>query len=190
MERRRRCRCRCRWRWRGVKRRIGRGRADDASHNASRMASRPSNFPTCPPRRRSRNDDMIMLSRLRYCSRLASRLRCPRLRVTTSSTCLPYVDDEASSFVVVVARWFASPAVALSTLDVAGLIVAASSFSFVPRWCDDDGDDDVSGAALTSRDDALEAARNFPTFVAFGMVFNLSSLSILSPSSLSSCSVI
>jgi hypothetical protein len=28
----------------------------------------------------------------------------------------------------------------------------------------------VSGAALTSREEALDAARNFPTFVAFGIL--------------------
>ena len=59
---------------------------DDASRRASRMASNPSNFPTCSSSRRSLNDDMTMFSRLRYCSRFARRLRCPRLKGATPST--------------------------------------------------------------------------------------------------------
>jgi len=46
---------------------------------ASRMESRPSSFPFCSSKRRSRSDDMTIFSRFRYCSLLARRFLCPRL---------------------------------------------------------------------------------------------------------------
>lgn len=112
-----------------------------ASLRASRIASKPSIFPFCSSRRCKRSDESTIFSLLRYCSRLASRFFCPRLRTTSSF-----------SF----GKCVSSPV--LVATEVVVVVVVVPSFFLCWGTISDE-----SGAPFTSRDEALEAERNLPT---------------------------
>mmetsp|Transcript_2117 Transcript_2117/g.6107 ORF Transcript_2117/g.6107 Transcript_2117/m.6107 type:complete len:288 (+) Transcript_2117:64-927(+) len=125
--------------------------------SASRRASSPSSLPLCSSCLFSLSDAMTIFSLLRYCSRLARRLRCPRLSACLLLASLPAAVTLVSA--AVVAAVVASPLVSFLLAVAPSFVVetAASSFAFSLR----------SGACFTS---LPEAVRKRPTLLTFGMV--------------------